>query len=832
MKHWIVIFLCALALPAYAQDLKPSPYTSAAVRQAAVEALAAEAHYEAARAIEAASRYGWAVRGEFPGGGGYELVGVDEDGLPVYVATTNRNAAISTAADLVRNTAPYNLNGAGLIVGVWDEGSVRDTHQDLAGRVVNHDGSSIAYHSTHVAGTIAGSGVGNVAAMGMAPAARIASYNWSSDSSEMTSRGAAAPITPGSDKIYASNHSYATLTGWESGDYANTGSTSKYWFGVWGQPEARDFGRYDSRARDWDSLCYNLPYYLPFKAAANDRDDTPPGQGTTFYRSSGLGWSTETYDSAIHPKGDGQTNDGYDTVQTYGNAKNIVTMGATADANNTSGGPRVVSRATVTSYSGWGPSDDGRIKPDLVANGSSLTSTSSNGDTSYGSSSGTSMSSPNAVGSAILLQEYYARLFPGSAMLSSTLKGLLIHTADDRGNAGPDYTYGWGLINIKAAADLIAAHAAATENLRMLETSLVPADNSRHYRLRWGGAGPIRVTMCWTDPSASSLSGLDDASIRLVNDLDLRIEGPDGQMFLPYILDPASPSVPATTGDNIRDNVEEVYVASPPEPGIYTVHVTHKGSLSRNVQVYSLIMTGLSADTGEPFRLTLALGEGEAHPGQVLTVPVDLVGPNETPFAGFSFDVRFDAQKLEFLAARTGQLTPGWIVTGATSAAAPDVASVTGIRIPPTLITGTNANLVNLDFRVQPGASPGDSLLVAENVAVEPAHADVSSGTAHILEALPTPTFTITPTPTATFTPTPTGTPTPTWTATWTPTLPPPVNFDLNASGVVDAGDIFMLMEVLGESGPGMAADFNRDGRVDGRDVLLFSEHWDEVTAN
>jgi hypothetical protein len=82
------------------------------------------------------------------------------------------------------------------------------------------------------------------------------------------------------------------------------------------------------------------------------------------------------------------------------------------------------------------------------------------------------MATPNALGTTVLLIEEYARLFPGGAMRSSTLKGLLIHTADDRGNPGPDYKYGWGLINGKAAADLIHYHAAHPLKVRLTEETI------------------------------------------------------------------------------------------------------------------------------------------------------------------------------------------------------------------------------------------------------------------------------------------------------------------------------------------------------------------------
>lgn len=75
------------------------------------------------------------------------------------IKTENVNAAISTAADLVRNTAPYNVNGGNWIAGVWDGGSARATHQEFGGRVTVMDGAASHYHSTHVAGTIGAAGV-------------------------------------------------------------------------------------------------------------------------------------------------------------------------------------------------------------------------------------------------------------------------------------------------------------------------------------------------------------------------------------------------------------------------------------------------------------------------------------------------------------------------------------------------------------------------------------------------------------------------------------------------------------------------------------------------
>lgn len=548
-----------------------------------VECLAQKAQAQKETAKQMAYEKGWQIKVS-KGHRVYELMRVIDD-RPIYYQTCNVNSAISQGTDLIRNTIPYNLNGAGLTVGIWDGADVRDSHQEFDSRVTLFDAVGSHSHSTHVGGTIGAAGVDS-AALGMAPSVNIDSYDWNSDESEMTSRAASYPAEP--DKIYVSNHSYGIASGWENGDYS--GNDGPHWFGVWGQREDESFGQYAHGAPEYDSICYSAPYYLPFWAAGNDRNDSAPTDGTTFYYYFVGNWESKTYDSSSDPYDD-YYDGGFDTILPGSSAKNVMTIGAVNDA--VLAGLRSPANGTMTTFSGWGPTDDGRIKPDIVCNGVNLYSSTATNDSSYASYSGTSMAAPSASGAAALLVEYWEQLFSGQAMRASTLKGLIIHTADDLGNPGPDYSYGWGLMNAKVAADCIKWQYEQPYLERIVEGVLNLANTSDSYSFTWDGSSPIRATLCWTDPPADEVSGLDDTSPCLINDLDLRIIDPNGfTVYYPFILDPTNPSDNATTGNNMLDNVEQVCIDLPLNQGVYTASVTYKGTLTDGEQNYSIIITG------------------------------------------------------------------------------------------------------------------------------------------------------------------------------------------------------------------------------------------------
>ncbi|MEM9588359.1 MAG: S8 family serine peptidase, partial [Planctomycetota bacterium] len=521
-------------------------------------------------------------------------------GIPPWeidiTAPTNANANDTTNADQVVSggSLGLDLDGAGYTVGVFEAGNglVRQTHREFDTRVSQEDSGSVASHATHVAGTIAASGI-RADAKGAAPAANILSY---------TSGGAATEIRNDADRLHVTNHSYSIISGWYRGNTSIVGldiGTQDIWFGDYAasQTESSNFGQYSSTSRSFDSALHDNPKILSVFSAGNDRNDNSNASQYVLFLSSdpgnvdgysGSGWYlVDDSGATTAPGRDGNNGTGYDSLPRGGQtAKNTLTVGAINDAT---ADPIVGSTLQTTSFSSYGPTDDGRIKPDVVANGASLLSTESSGDAAYGTKSGTSMSAPNAAGSAVLLVQHYEDLY-GTVPDSATTKGLLIHTAVDAGRTGPDYAYGWGLVDTAAAATFLSdtADPQITTSL-LVESQYV--ESTLQYEIIAGPDQPVRATLAWNDPSWSgNSSGLDDPSRALVHDLDVWITDESGSTYHPWTLDPANPtSLAVQTTRNSLDNVEQV-LFTPPTTGTFTVHVGATGNVSP--QDFSLLISG------------------------------------------------------------------------------------------------------------------------------------------------------------------------------------------------------------------------------------------------
>ncbi|HMZ89991.1 MAG TPA: S8 family serine peptidase [Chitinophagales bacterium] len=504
------------------------------------------------------------------------------NGQIMYYNTTNLNSAKTDGSNKLWSGGGLglSLNGSGIVARVWDAGAIKTTHQELNGRASMgvSQTATLSDHATHVSGTIAAFGV-DASAKGHANQAEIKGFDWDFDTDEMT--------TEAGNGMLVSNHSYSYIAGW----YFNGGTGQWEWYGDGTVSTVEDyiFGNYLDESRNVDLIVNASPYYLPVIAAANDRDDNVP-TGATYKM---------IWDGTIHTTDGTQPNpDGtYDCIpgglQT---AKNTLTVGAVNDIVN---GYLAPGDVVLTGFTSYGPCDDGRIKPDVVANGTSLHSCVSTSTTSYSDFSGTSMAAPSVTGSVVLLQQHHHNIF-GTYMLNATAKAVIIHTVDKASATfGPTYSYGWGLMNTDGAALLISD--ALIHPIRIQERNL-PNGGTYNFTGNSNGSEPLKITIAWNDPAASvPTPALDPVTKMLVNDLDLRVTRlSDNTVFYPYKLNPASPGTAAITGDNNTDNVEYVYLATP-SAGDYKITINHKGTLSGGDQDYTIVVSGLSCI---PYSLT------------------------------------------------------------------------------------------------------------------------------------------------------------------------------------------------------------------------------------
>jgi len=273
----------------------------------------------------------------------------------------------------------------------------------------------------------------------------------------------------------------------------------------------------------------------------------------------------------------------------------------------------------LAELSSLGPTWDGRIKPDLVAPSDRITTTNL-GTNCYSSFSGTSYSAPAVTGILALVLQQYATLgvdLETEPPLASTLKAVLIQTAEDLVHdspdwldwinpdtgsevlfyEGPDYATGYGLVDALAAVSLVRE-----DNAR--EAAIHERDQVDAVSFEVGpGAGRIQFTLAWDDEPYLDTAA-DRTEPRLVNDLELRLVDPAGGTHLPWVLDPLVPAElpgdpdpimpgdigPAFRGEDHRNNVEQVTVQAP-MPGTWQVRVELDGAspgMLDHAQAYSL----------------------------------------------------------------------------------------------------------------------------------------------------------------------------------------------------------------------------------------------------
>lgn len=486
------------------------------------------------------------------------------DFYPPPFAFDNDGARLWCGTDAVHLEG---IDGAGVVLGMWDGGMPRNEHLDLTSERVHweEDEPTVGNHPTVVCGVMVGTGTADPARMGHAPGV--------SDVRCYTAGGAADEMEAAVAEygMVAANNSWGLKVGWAGSDFF-----SQSWF-----------GDYRFGCEGFDKLTRDHGLVLVF-AAGNDRNDSG---GALTSDEQPADWDQISGDESWQ---------GFHTVAPMGTAKNVIGVGAIND-----------STGTMSSFSNWGPTDDGRIKPDVVAPGVSIWTTSATLGPDdvydqYTMTGGTSISAPAVTGLVALLvqsyrEEYLASSETQETPLPSTIKALLCHSATDMGEPGPDYKFGWGGVRVDAARQILL-------DKRFQEGVVLATDDTDVYELTVGsGETDLRVTLAWDDKEATDTN----PDPTLVNDLDLLVQDPGGRFFTPWHLfvtdhteidatairtvhDVDSPDLIPEADRDRRNNVEQVFVdtdlagGTELEPGIWRVLV-EADALPEAPQRYSLV---------------------------------------------------------------------------------------------------------------------------------------------------------------------------------------------------------------------------------------------------
>jgi subtilisin family serine protease len=446
----------------------------------------------------------------------HEVRSIEEKGE--YELYNNR------AGDIVRAPSLWDkgFTGAGQTIGIADTGldtGVRETlHPDLQSRLlaiyalgIKGDAGDYDGHGTHVAGSAVGEGCASQGLYrGMAPAAKLV--------------------------FQAVRDKKGKLSGIPS-----------------------DLGVLLKQAYEAGARIYNASWGM----SANGAYNYAAAQMDTFV------WEHDDMAVAVAAGNDGQAG----SISSPGTAKNVITVGA-SENNRPEKGNIADNPAELAFFSSRGPASDGRCKPDIVAPGTWILSTRSSlaqpekywgvEGQYYAYSSGTSMATPIVAGMLALVREYFVRV-SGCEPCAALLKAALL----DGAFVLPGYMEneeGWGRLNAPDPAINPARECLFVNQ----ETKLATGESKTYEYLLSGTAGPLRITLAWTDYPAQV-----NAAVALVNDLDLTVQSPSGQIFSP--------------GDHLN-NVEQV-VFPDPEAGLYKVTVSGY-HVPMGYQHYALFVSG------------------------------------------------------------------------------------------------------------------------------------------------------------------------------------------------------------------------------------------------
>ena len=322
------------------------------------------------------------------------------------------------------------------------------------------------------------------------------------------------------------------------------------------------------RAKVINSFFSNIIAYAPTYVADNNMvvtnnsyytaDQGCPGNGVYDLLSNFLDDQTGNYKELLHVVAAGNDGGfscaplpfGFGTIKTgWQCAKNALIVGAINTYDY-----------SVANFSSRGPLKDGRIKPEIMAGGVNVFSTSTNN--TYAFNSGTSMACPAATGSVALMYERYRQTHGGANPKAALVKALVCNTAEDLGTAGPDFTTGFGMLNARQAVE-------AMDSNRYFISSVGNAGNKLHTITVPANTRRLKIMLYWSDTAA-----VVNAAAALVNDLDLTVTEPSALVHRPLILNPAPQRLNdvAAEGTDHTNNIEQV-VLDNPAAGVYSINV-------------------------------------------------------------------------------------------------------------------------------------------------------------------------------------------------------------------------------------------------------------------
>jgi len=342
---------------------------------------------------------------------------------------------------------------------------------------------------------------------------------------------------------YPSDYNDMYLMAWTG----NEGGRAKLMSNSWGSSDA--FNTYDISCRQTDEFVWDHPDFLILYSAGNV---------------GALGVSPPS------------------------TAKNVLSIGATFNG---------ASANTPFLISSMGPTDDGRLKPNLTAPGI-LISADGASQENYKDRAGTSMSSPAVAGACGLIVQYlregwYPSGIPSSAdgiePSSALLRAMLVSStiADFASNPIPDPKIGWG----RVCLDSVLYFAGEENRLYLDDGTLgIGTGDEAVYKVDVEGKDwPLRVTLVWTDPPADLA-----AAKKIVNDLDLEAMSPSGGIYRGNVF---ANNFSQTGGSADATNLEECLRIKNPEEGTWTVRVIGT-NVPQGPQPFALVITGDMAKTG------------------------------------------------------------------------------------------------------------------------------------------------------------------------------------------------------------------------------------------